>query len=159
MDEIENFDFDLIIMDIKNGRYRSIGSGSGRQVFDLENGFVLKAAKNRKGIAQNEAEFHIASADFSNLFAKIPHVSSDLTLLIMEKADRINDFSDVWKYYKVNSNRELFNLEEINYIFSKYNLVILDLYRRTSWGLINNRPVIIDYGLTWEVKKKYYLPF
>ena len=155
----EMIDFDLIILNIRKRNYRYIGSGSGRRVFDLGNGYVVKVAKNHRGIAQNEVEHHISLSDQSNIFAKTIKVSADFRMLIMEKAVRIRDFSEVWKYYNVNNNRELFELEVIKSVFTNHNLLLNDLYRTANWGMINSRPVIIDYGFTQKVKRKYYTFF
>lgn len=151
-------DSDIIILNIRKKTYRYIGSGSGRYVFDLGNGYVVKVARNNKGIAQNEAESQISSVDSSNIFAKITQVSEDFRFLIMEKAVPIRNFTEVRKYFNVKSNRELFQLEEIKSIFPKHNLLLNDLYRPANWGMINNRPVIIDYGFTRTVKRHYYSP-
>ena len=150
------FDFEQIKLNISNQVYKRIGSGSGRRVFDLGNEYVVKMAKNNRGFAQNEAEYRISSTDHSNLFAKIPIVSEDFSLLIMEKADKIEKFSEVLKFYNVKSNRQLFKIEGLNEISSKYNLILPELCRPVNWGKINERPVIVDYGFTWKVKKKYY---
>ncbi len=150
---------DIIILNIRKRNYQYLGSGSGRRVFDLGNGYVVKVAKNRKGVAQNEAEHHISLSDHSGIFAKIIQVSEDYRFLIMEKAVRIRNFSEVRKYFNVKSNRELFQLEEIGSVFHNHNLLLGDLYRTSNWGLINNHPVIIDYGFTRSVKRKYYSPF
>lgn len=155
----EIIDFEILILNIRKGNYQYIGSGSGRRVFDLGNGYVVKVAKNNKGIAQNEAEYHISSSDQSNIFAKTIQVSEDFRMLIMEKADRIRDFSEVRKYFNVKSNRELFQLEKIRSVLPNYDLLLNDLYRTANWGMINNRPVIIDYGFTQIVRRKYYSPF
>lgn len=152
-------DFEQIILNIKRGVYRFIGSGSGRRVFDLENGYVVKVAKNKRGVAQNEAEQQIALADDTDLFAKIAQVSDDHILLIMEKADKIRGISDVWKYFNVKSNRELFQLKELRESYSKYNLLLSDLSRSDNWGKIDEKLVIIDYGFTWKVKRRYYSLF
>ncbi|SEW45772.1 hypothetical protein [[Clostridium] fimetarium] len=149
-------DFDQIIANVRDGAYKSIGSGSGRRVFDLENGYVVKVAKNKKGIAQNEAEYQISSASNSALFAKILQISEDYRMLIMQKAEKIKHISEVWEYFNVKSNRELYNVGEIRYISSEYNLLMADLYRPVNWGRINARPVIIDFGFTRRVRKKYY---
>jgi hypothetical protein len=156
---VVDVDFEQIILDIRRQTYKYIGSGSGRRVFDLGNEYVVKVAKNKKGIAQNEAEHQISLINRSNLFAKILQVSEDFSLLIMEKADRIKKISDVWKYFNVKSNRKLFQLEELKDISSKYNLLLPDLCRPANWGKINERPVIIDFGFTRKVKKKYYSLF
>lgn len=154
-----HIDFDEISLNIKNRAYPIIGSGSGRLVLDLGNGYVVKKAKNKKGLAQNMAEHRIASMDHSNLFAKIVAVSEDFIYLVMEKAMKIYHISVVWKFFNVKNNRELFRLKEFCDIMTKYNLLFSDLRRSINWGLINDRPVIIDYGFTREVKHRYYSLF
>ena len=149
-------DFEQIKSNIRSGAYTSIGSGSGRRVFDLDNGYVVKVAKNKKGFAQNEAEHQISSTSNSVLFAKILQISEDYHMLIMQKAEKINSISEVWKYFNVESNRALYNVGEIRYISSEYNLLMADLYRPANWGRINGRLVIIDFGFTRRVKKRYY---
>lgn len=159
MDISRNSNFDTIIFNLKEGNYRYIGSGSGRRVFDLGNGYVVKVAKNKKGIAQNMAEYQISSTNSSKLFANIIRVSIDFHFLIMEKAEPVQNFSDILKYFKVKSNRELFQLDELTYILSQNNLLQIDLSYTSNWGIIGGCPVIIDYGFTSVVKRKYYQTF
>ena len=148
--------FNEIKSNIKRGYYRYIGSGSGRQVFDMGNGYVIKVAKNHAGIAQNKAEYKISFDDNSDLFAKVMQISNDFKLLIMQKADKIYNILDVWEYFNVTSKRELFNLRELQNIKRSYNLLLPDFARTSSWGIIDGRPVIIDYGFTREVRERYY---
>ncbi|MCE5221674.1 MAG: hypothetical protein LLF98_10535 [Clostridium sp.] len=148
--------FNQIMLNLKQGYYRYIGSGSGRKVFDLGNGFVIKVAKNQAGIAQNKTEYKISANDTSNLFAKVIDISNDFKLLIMQKAYKINNISYVWKYFNVKSKRELLNSKELQNIKRNYNLLLDDISRRSSWGIINGRPMIIDYGFTREVMERYY---
>lgn len=151
--------FNQIIRNISLNTYRYIGSGSGRAVYDLENGYVAKLAKNKKGIAQNEVEHHISADVKSDLLAKVVDISDDSKLLIMEKADSIKHISDVWKYFNVKSNKELRNIKEIKKITKKFDLINADLYKSNNWGKIDDRCVIVDYGFTRKVRRKYYLPF
>lgn len=148
--------FNKIMFDIRRGYYKYIGSGSCRDVFDLGNRYVAKVAKNRAGIEQNKCEYIISSNDNSDLFAKVARVSNDYYILIMEKADQINDMSYVWRYFNVTNKYEMFNLDEMLNLRSKYNLLLGDFNRKSSWGIINGRPVIIDYGFTAEIKERYY---
>ena len=148
--------FNEIMLNITRGYYRYIGSGSGRQVFDLGNGYVIKVAKNRAGIAQNKAEYKISDNDNSDLFAKVIQASNDHSLLIMQKANKINNILYVFRYFNVTSKRELLNSKELQNIKSNYNLVLSDFDRTSSWGMINGRPVIIDYGFTRDVVERYY---
>lgn len=153
------FNFEEILLNIKAHNYRYIGSGSGRQVFDLGNGYVVKMAGNAKGIAQNKAEYQISSTSDNALFAKVLQVSPDFQLLIMEKAAGLQHISPVWRYFQVNSNKELLKARELREIARVHHLLLPDLRRHQNWGKINERPVIIDYGFTQKVKRKYYSIF
>ncbi len=154
-----DFDFEQINQDLKKGLYRHLGSGSGRRVFDLGNGYVVKVARNSKGLAQNRAEYNISQKDSSELFAKIPKVSEGFELLIMEKADNLMFLSEVLHHFNVGSFRELFSLKEFKHITRELGLLEADLRRAKNWGKINGRPVIIDYGFTMRVRNYYYFPF
>ena len=61
-------DFNEISLNIKRRYYKFIGIGSGRIVYDLENGYVVKIAKNNRGIAQNKTEYEISLSDNTNLY-------------------------------------------------------------------------------------------
>jgi hypothetical protein len=151
-------DFNHIKKNIEENKYSLIGAGTGRNVFDCNNGYVIKAAKNNKGIAQNKAERHISSLDQSHVFAKTLAMSEDARYLIMEKAENIRSLKEVWDYYHVRNGRELFRSDNFNDFTEKYDLLYPDLYRRTSWGIVNGKPVIIDFGYTKETRK-YYTQF
>ncbi len=149
-------DLPAIITGLQNGRYPKLGSGSGRRVYDLQNGMALKIAKNVRGYAQNQIEAIISEMDDSQLFAKVLFISKDNLYLVMEKAEPVTDFSQVLHYFKAVSNRELFQRDDFSYIPRKYNLLLSDLCRSVNWGILNGRPVIIDYGFTGRIKRKYY---
>lgn len=148
-------DFDRIRHNIEENKYPIIGVGSARIVYDAQNGYVVKAARNKRGIAQNKAEKQIEAQDHNHIFARVLAVSDDFAYLIMEKAERINSLQEVWEYYKVRSNHELFQLEEFRNLTARYNLLYADLYRKNSWGMVNQKPVIIDFGFTRETRKYY----
>lgn len=150
-------DFANIKTNIEKKTYHLIGAGSGRHVYDLDNGYVVKVARNRRGLAQNKAEHQIASTNHSRIFARIVAVSEDFIFLIMEKAEKVKSITEVWSYYHVKNNRELFGIKEFRDFTKKYNLLYPDLKRSSSWGLIKGKPVIIDYGFTKEVSKYYTL--
>ena len=49
-----------------------------------------------------------------------------------------------------------FNLPELKKLKSNYNLLLNDLNKKSSWGIIDGKPVIIDYGFTKRIKERYY---
>jgi hypothetical protein len=149
-------DFDEIMLNLRRRAYRQIGSGSGRNVYDIGDGYVAKVARNRKGLAQNEAEYEISVADESGLFANIIDATPNLRITIMEKAVPLHSFSTVWRYFGVRSNRQLYNIPLIQSTMARHSLIFPDLCRAQNWGVVNGRPVIIDYGFTTSVNRRYY---
>lgn len=150
------FDIQTIQDNLNAHQYQKLGTGSGRRVYQLDSDYVIKAAYNRKGYAQNQVESYISETDDSPIFAKIFFCDPDYRYLIMERAERISNISVIFEYFHVSNLKELFSLAELNDIILKYNLLIADLRRPVNWGLIDSRPVIIDYGFTKMVKRKYY---
>lgn len=155
-DEYPDLYYNKVSYNISRGVYRFLGKGSGRTVYDMGNGKVVKTARNKRGIAQNIAEYQIALADDSGLFAGISDVSGDYRYLIMDKAERISNMAYVWDYFQVNSNQELYRVKRLSDLSDRYNLLIHDFGRAVNWGFINGRPVIIDYGFTQQVRRRYY---
>ena len=147
--------YENIHKNLENKRYPFLGAGSGRYVYDLGNEYVVKVAMNRKGFAQNRAEFQISSTIKSELLARIIGISKDEKYIIMSKATAINSISEIWNYYHVRNNYELCQLESFRHIAEKGELLMNDLCRKRNWGWMNGRPVIIDYGFTRDTKKYY----
>lgn len=154
-----DFDIQTIQTKLNTHQYQRLGVGSGRKVYLLDEDYVIKAAYNRKGYAQNQVEAYISETDDSALFAKIFFCDPDYRYLIMERAERIRNFSIIYEYFHVRNTRELFSLPELKDLILKYNLLTSDLCRPVNWGFIDSRPVIIDYGFTRLVKRKYYSIF
>lgn len=141
-------DFETVKIELKSGKYRYLGSGSARSVYDLENGYVVKAAKNKGGLIQNQIENKIYRQETEKLFAEVLAMSDDFRLLVMKKAERVKSLNQVLAYYQVDKMEQL--LQEVHFweIINKYNLVRADLIRRSSWGMLEQVPVLIDYGYT-----------
>jgi len=151
-----DYNFKEIIEGIKSGKYKLIGLGSSRKVYDLNDGYVIKVAKDIRGIYQNQTENKIYLSLKSNFFAKVVAVSEDSRCLIMPKANNIKSIDSVCKYYNVRSFKSLTMLDHFNDDINDNNLSKNDLIRPSSWGFIGDVPLLIDYGLTHSIFKKYY---
>jgi hypothetical protein len=108
---------------------------------------VLKAAKNMKGYSQNEVEYNISLDETTDIFAKIINFSNDYKYIVMEKADKLRNFTPVLDYYNIRNKRQFNRVKEIQYIISKYQLTLPDLSNITSWGIINGVPRLLIMGL------------
>lgn len=144
----DSIDFEVIKKDLRRGAYKFIGSGSSRSVFDLDNGFVVKAAINRGGLYQNKIESYVYSHEHTDLFAPILTKSEDSMFLIMKKGEKIMSLNQILVYYEATNMRQLVERDYYVYIRSTYGLARGDLVRKSSWGIINEVPVLIDYGFT-----------
>lgn len=80
-------------------RLKKIGSGSSRVVFAVDDEKVLKVAKNRKGIAQNQEEMQEWKQDYG-CFAKVYEASEDGIFLEMQAARKAkpSDFKRLTGY-------------------------------------------------------------
>ena len=145
-----------IMYNLQRGKYKYIGAGSSREVFDLSNGYVIKVAKNKAGIEQNKVEYKISNDDNFDIFAKVIYAISNYKYLIMKKAKKVKSINYVWRYFDVYDRDDFYNLYVIRSVKHKYNLVLNDLARVSSWGIIDGKLQIIDYGFTKEVKERYY---
>ncbi len=152
----DEIDYNSILVHIKDHSYRYIGRGSGRNVYDLDNNYVAKVARNRKGIAQNKVEHYISAQGGEDILAHTVGKSDDSRIVIMEKADRITRIQEVYEYYGVKDSSQLYTIEEIQNLSKQYGLVVKDFGRASNWGMIDNIPKIIDYGFTIDVRRRYY---
>lgn len=81
-------------------RLQKIGNGSSRVVFAVDDEKVLKVAKNKKGIAQNQEEMQEWRQNYYDCFAKVYDASEDGIFLEMQAARRAknSDFKRLTGY-------------------------------------------------------------
>lgn len=111
---------------------KRLGSGSSRIVFDYNDQYVIKLAKNRKGLAQNESENMIYD-DYFDLLAEIVDkdtYSNHILYIVMEKAKPIKetefeqlteiDINDLWVVRRNSKNdNDFFDMAYNDLVFEK----------------------------------------
>ena len=80
-------------------------------------------------------------------------------MMPVHKIEKITNISDIISYYQAKNSHEFLRLPQMKGLYVQYHLMLRDLLRPVNWGRINGRPVIVDYGFTRSVKKKYYSLF
>lgn len=156
--------------DFTNKKFTLIGKGSARLVYDINNEYVLKLAKNNKGIAQNKVEINISKSNkYNDIIAKVVEFNDNGNYLIQQKAKSISDdrfeeltglqYQGFLYYLRFNKewsgeNRVLF--DTVSSLIDEFDLDRFDVASESSWGEINGRVVLIDYGLDKNVAKKHY---
>lgn len=172
-------------------RAAKVGAGSGRVAVEIQyegRPTVLKIAKNKKGLAQNEYEAQTLSEYMikdTGLF--IPIIDYDEEhepplWLHTEKAEKIKP-TQFKKFFGVDHNTldfvlqygtgnhkygstegfdELIENNEMLYdlvqIVGNYGMPTGDFSRLANWGIFKGRPVVIDVGLSQGVYDQYYAP-
>lgn len=156
---------------------KHLSSGSSRLVYQTSDKTIIKLAKNDKGIAQNKAEANPKmKSDFLNEIISSSkdgswietHFLDKITEKEFEKLTKISfeDFEDALTHgVKKSSNSDPKNFDKISKtpiykemkrLCDKFHLLPGDIVRISSWGVKNNKPVLIDAGLTEEIFEKFY---
>ncbi len=150
--------------------YKLLNKGTGRYVYDINNEYVLKLAKNNKGIEQNKTEINISkSGKYNDITANVVEFDDNGLYLIQQKAYRLTEqgFKDItglqlqgFLYYLRHDrkwdgeNIKFYN--KVNSLVNEFELDRFDITNENSWGIINNNVVIVDYGLDMNTARKLY---
>ena len=147
-------DYQRILNDIRRGRLPHVGSGAGRNVYDMGNGYVVKVAKNGFGMEQNRNEHHLSLLYNGNLLARVMSVSDDHRMLVMQAAESIRNMKPVLDYFHVGTRKALYFAPELVDLARTHRLVHREFLWPRNWGLIGKRPVIIDYGFIMRRRRR-----
>ncbi len=169
-----------------NSKLTRIAQGSARIIFEIDDKTVLKLAKNEKGIAQNEVEESLSNDYMvpEDIIAKVLEADEKDRWLVMERAKKIGkvrfrqlmdgiDIEDFYDYIRMHTDNrpgirremdpgieEKLNenefAQDLIEMIHNFDIEIGDFGRISSFGEIDGRLVITDYGLTKEVFKKHY---
>lgn len=150
--------------------YKLLNKGTGRYVYDINHEYVLKLAKNNKGIEQNKTEINISkSGKYNDITANVVEFDENGLYLIQQKAYRLTEqgFKDItglqlqgFLYYLRHDkkwdggNVKFYN--KVNSLVNEFELDRFDIANENSWGIINNNVVIVDYGLDMNTARKLY---
>ncbi len=150
-------------------KLKKLGAGSDRIVYDLEDGNVIKIAKNARGLLQNSYE----TPDYL-LKDLLPEVrESGLDYVVVEKLDinrkKANLFLKPLKNFypqdfdnKTSELQDVFEKLDIK-PFMDYDILFNDFKSPRNWGFRNNKPILIDMGsLSKDILDKetlkYFIP-
>lgn len=125
--------------------------GAGRIVFDLEDGHIVKVAKNERGTIEIENEWYVYNHVPSHIQTKLcPIVWYEKGYLIMPKIKvygRGLNFNHCPTLF-ADKNKEL-----VNYLVKEFDLDDFDFTFEFNWGLYNGNLVLLDYGKTYFGEK------
>ena len=133
MSQLEN-----IIANLDMRKYRKIGEGCSRVVYKAGN-YVIKKAKNKRGLLENSNEnriYQLANRKLKDYLC--PVFYCDDKYIIMAYCDELTDSEF--------ESCHLIRQELSKQLFSQFSLDDFDLSYKFNWGKIGNRLFLIDYG-------------
>lgn len=168
-----------------NENLKRISSGSGRIVYGIDDTKVLKLARNEKGIAQNEVEGDWYVNDiFEDIIAGVIERDENYRWIVSKRATKVtmSEFRHITgvdlKYFfryvlsmstppheaphtmdkdVINKLDNLYFAQELIDLIRSTNLSTGDMDRLSTYGKINNKLVLVDYGLTPHVYHTHYV--
>lgn len=132
-----------------------ISSGSGRIVYDINDKYVLKFAKNTKGVAQNDVEGGIGTDSyFDNIVAQVIAQDDNDIWIVSEKAKRVNE-RRIIELTGIPSLREFFVYLNNDYADNHRNMIGFNKHQDEEIvNLLNNndftqsiRELMLNYDL------------
>ena len=168
-------------VDYAEDKLEHLSSGSSRVIYVLPGEKkVLKLAKNERGVAQNKAESnpkmkskYITKTLRSdkNGYWKISEYLDKITAKEFEKMTGVDfdDFGEALRYglksVSDNDAKKPKNFSEIEKLDMYKDLIKLgkefelmpgDMARISSWGKIDDHPLLLDAGLTKDIYDEFY---
>lgn len=138
-------------------RYKYMGEGISRKVFAIDENYVIKIAKDQDGYYQNKVEQYV----YTNVSEHLRKYLCPLILftpksIIMKRAVPL---SEIFKDKTINIKtirQEKTTRRDLNYLAKKYYLYYSDIIDTSSWGKLEDKNVLVDYGCTSEEGDFYY---
>lgn len=125
--------------------------GSSRKVYDLNDGYILKVAKNRRGIRECSNEHYI--------YNHIPDKYKKYLCPVIQHEDKYIVMPKIQCYWELveNNDTAYFNFDKkilkqadiqdfIKFLIGTYQINDFDLYYAFNWGYYENQIVLLDYG-------------
>ena len=138
-------------------KYNFLGEGIARRVYALDDDYVIKISKGIDGFYQNSVENYIyknASDELRSILCPIEYFTT--RYIIMKRATPMSFFTKA-KYIDISNFKGYGHIQKyLDLLMEKFYLLEEDLYSPTSWGFLNNRLYLIDYGCTSNYGDFYY---
>ena len=163
-------------VELAGKEFEELGVGSSRIIFKMSDSLVLKVAKNEKGIYQNASEMEIHSPCLNNVLAAdtegkwvIVRFTDSMSADEFEEAVGIpfKTFGSAI-FYRANNEKHEDKPRDYDEIIEHplfvcifdlvmdYELQAGDVLKISSWGMLEGKPVLRDFGLTKDIYAEYY---
>ena len=146
----------MSVKEIKNN-FMFLGEGISREVYAINEEYVIKIAKGKEGLYQNKVEKFVFMHCGKKLKKYLcPIICFRKDRLIMPRAIPLTSLT-ADKYLDIRRIREDKNTyKDLMFLTNRFYLFYDDIISVSSWGILDGNPVLIDYGCTNERGDIYY---
>lgn len=141
-------------------KYEFLGEGISRKVYSINEEYVVKVAKIDDGNYQNRVENYVYTHAPSNMIKYLcPIVWFEPERIIMRKAIPLSTLikSKYINLKKIRPEKESYI--DLNKLTNDFILFAEDIISTSSWGILNNENVLLDYGCTTTLGDAFYTFF
>ena len=140
-------------------KYEFIGEGLGREVYCINNDYVVKVAKIKDGGRyQNNIENHVYTHASKNLLKYLcPIVWFEPDRIIMRRAIPLSSIIKDKNISLKTIRHEKESYTDLNKLTREFMLDPEDISSTSSWGIYNNKNVLLDYGCTTYLGDVFYV--
>lgn len=141
-------------------KYEFLGEGASRVVYGIDENFVVKISKNKTGKYQCKTENYIYSTlSEKNKKYFCPIVWYKSGMIVMRRAISFSEIlnrkhGSIFEYSNIKKDSEFF--KNVRKISKHYDLLYPDVKTISSWGILDDKPVLIDYGCTNKLYDYYF---
>jgi hypothetical protein len=140
--------------------YEYLGEGAGRNVYAINKRYVIKLSKSEGGEKQCEMEDYIfknAPRNLKKCLCPVVWYKEDMVImrraipLVKNKEDK---HKNIFRLLGIGVDDPFY--KKVNKLVDIYDLLFGDVKSLSSWGLLDGQLVLIDYGCTYDIYKKYF---
>ncbi|GIM27663.1 hypothetical protein CPJCM30710_03290 [Clostridium polyendosporum] len=154
--KIMKYLYTLSFKDFEN-KYTFLGEGIARKVYALDDNYVLKVAKNDDGYYQNFVENYVYSHSNKHLKNYLcPIIYYSPKILIMKRAIPLKSLLKITRSDFMVILKQKNMLNDMHELIDRFLLYSNDIFTPRSWGIIDNKYYLIDYGCTNDLGDEYY---
>lgn len=140
--------------------YQYLGEGAGRTVYAINKRYVIKLSKSKGGDKQCETEDYIfknAPPYLKKYLCPVIWYKDDMC--IMKRANSLvknneDKHKNIFRLFGISVDDPFY--KKINKLVDIFDLLYGDVKSLSSWGLLDGRLVLIDYGCTYKIYKEYF---
>lgn len=171
----KNFD-DRVELAEEEKDWKKLGEGSSRVIFQMSDSLIIKIAFNDAGLEQNKSEMSMRADCLNNVLV----ADTEGKWLVMRFTDSMteDDFKNYTGFgfktfmsglfYQWNNEyhdgkpKEFGEIKEhplfieLSKLVEKKGLQIGDISKTSSWGMLDGKPLLRDFGLTKDVFSEHY---